>query len=85
MDSSSRLDLPALNLPSLIRPQPSFETTALPGEPVITKAEVISNVPRTFNGVRFSSIFKEGAFDCPYPDLKPLAYDLPTLPWVQPT
>lgn len=92
MDSSSCLDSPALNLPSSMRPKLSFETAVLPGEPVIkTKAEEIANVPRTFNGVRFSSMFKESALDCPffhrptYPDFKPLAYDLPTLPWVQPT
>ena len=29
------LDSPALNLPSSIRPKPSFETTVFPGEPVI--------------------------------------------------
>ena len=89
MNSSSRLDSPALNLPS---PKPSLETTVLSGEPVIkTKAEVMANVPRTFSGVRFSSMFKESALDYPfsllptYSDFKPLAYDLPTLPWVQPT
>jgi hypothetical protein len=83
MDSSSRLDSPALNSPSSIRPQPSFETTVLPGEHVIkTKAEVMANVPRMFNGVRFSPMFKESALDCPYPDFKPLAYDYPR---IQPT
>ena len=29
------LDSPALNLPSSIRPKPSFKTTVFPGEPVI--------------------------------------------------
>ena len=94
MDSSSRLDSPALtgNLPSAIRPRTSFETTVLPDEPVIkTKAEVMANVPRSFNGVRFSSMFKESALECPfshfpaYPDFKQLAYGLPTLPWIQST
>ena len=80
------------NLPSLIRPKPSFQTTVLPDEPVIkTKVEVMANVPRSFNGVRFPSMFKESAFDCSfshlpaYPDFKPLSYDLPTLAWIQPT
>lgn len=92
MDSSSRLDSPALNLPLSIRPKLSFETTVFPGEPDIkNKAEAIANVPRTFNGVRFSSMLKESALDYPfshwptYPDFKPLAYDFPTLPWVQAT
>jgi hypothetical protein len=64
----------------------------LPDEPITkTKAEEMENVPRSFNGVRFSSMFKESALDCPlphlpaYPDFKPLAYDLPTLAWIQPT
>ena len=86
-ESSSRLD--SLNLPLYIRPQPSFETTVMTGSPVIkTTAEVMANVPRTFNGVRISSMLKESALDCPYPvsSFKPLAYyDLPTLPWIQPT
>ena len=91
MDSSSRLDPSTLtdNLSSFQPKPPSFETTiVLPEEPVIkTKAEVMENVPRSFNGVRFSSMFKESALDCPfphlpaYPDFKPLAYDLPTLAW----
>lgn len=90
MDSSSRLDSPRFTgyLPPSIRPKPSFETTVLPEAPVIkTKAEEMANVPRSFNGVRFSSMFKESALDCPlshlpaYPDFKPLAYDLPTLAW----
>lgn len=34
-ESSSRLDLPALNLLSSVPPKPSFETTVLPGESVI--------------------------------------------------
>ena len=47
----------------------------------------MANVPRTFNGVQFFSMFKESALDCAYLDFKPLVYDLqvPTLPWVQPT
>jgi hypothetical protein len=92
MDSSFR-DSPTLtgNLPSSIQPKPSIETTVFPDEPVIkTKAEVVmANVPRSFNGVRFSSMFKESALDCSfshlpaYPDFKPLAYDLPTtLAWI---
>jgi hypothetical protein len=94
MNSSSSLDSPTLtgNLPSSIRPKPTFETTILPDEPITkTKAEEMENVPRSFNGVRFSSMFKESALDCPlphlpaYPDFKPLAYDLPTLAWIQPT
>ena len=94
MDSSSRLELPTLtgDLLSSIRPKPSFETTVLPDEPIIkTKAEVMANVPRSFNGVRFSAMFKESALEYPfshlpaYPDFKPLPYDLPMLPWVQPT
>lgn len=93
MDSSSRLDPPTLtgNLPSSIPPEPSLEATVLPDEPVIkNEVEVMANVPRSFNGVRFSSMFKESTLDYPffhlpaYPDFKPLTYDLPTLAWIQP-
>ena len=94
MDSPSRLEPPTLtgDLPSSIRPKPSFQTTVLPDEPVMkTKVDVMANVPRSFNGVQFPSMFKESAFDCSfshlpaYPDFKPLSYDLPTLAWIQPT
>lgn len=64
---------------------PSFETV-LPGEP---EAEMMANVPRTFDGIRFSSMFKGSAFAYPfphlptypqfYPDFKPLACDLPAI------
>lgn len=70
MDSSSRLDSPTLNLSSSIRPKTSFETTVFPGEPVIkTEAEMMANVPRTLYGVRFSSMFKESALDCPFSNI----------------
>ncbi|KAF8812226.1 hypothetical protein BYT27DRAFT_7086967, partial [Phlegmacium glaucopus] len=94
MDSSSHLDSPVnLISSSSNRPKPSFEAT-LPGGPVIkTEDEMMANVPRTFDGIRFSSMFTRSAaypfsrlptYSNIYPDFK--LYDFPpALPWVQPT
>lgn len=95
IDSSSPLD-PSVNLISSLsnRPEPSFEATL----PVIkTEDELMTtNVPRTFDGIRFSSMLKRSLLAYPfsylptyssiYSDFKPHDFSvLPALPWVQPT
>lgn len=88
MDSSSRPDSP-VNFVS------SSPEATLPGEPVIKNEDEMSNVSKTFDGIRSSSKLKRGTFAYPfsqlpaypiYPDFKPYDFSgFPSLPWVQPT